>query len=157
MSLLNNCTEVAFKFLSSVEIDNYGSNQHEFHGAKAFKQIFGYKRQYLNGTIIYIDSQNRIYSHNTLLTWYDAREESYDRSEFRFYYTKEISVFYPKINNILLISKDNNQNVIVIIIDNSKIINKILKNINLFTSYKYSNGTSYYGDLFATKFLQSII
>lgn len=49
MSLLNNCSNIAFKSLSSVEIDKYGSNQHELHGARAFKNLFGCNRQYMSG------------------------------------------------------------------------------------------------------------
>lgn len=157
MSLLQNCSNVAFKFLSSVEIDNYGSNQHELHGAVAFKNIFGFRRTYLTGTITYITSQNQALSCSTNLTWYDARENHATRSEYRFYYTHEISVFSPQINDILLISQDYNQNVVIVIINDINIKNNILSNINLFTSYDYANGSSYYAELSSVPFLRSMI
>lgn len=158
MSLLLNCSEVAFKFLSSVEIDNYGSNQHELHGARAFKNIFGFQRTYLSGTITYIASPNQVLSCNTNLTWYDAREfANNDRTEFRFYYTHEISVFHPQIDDILLVSQDINQNVVIVIINDINIKNTILSNINLFTAYTYANGSSYYANISSVPFLKSLI
>lgn len=159
MSLLLNCTEVAFKFLSSVEIDKYGSNQHELHGARAFKEIFGSQRTYLSGTITYIASPpNQVSACNTNLTWYNAREfANNNRTEFRFYYTHEISVFRPQIDDILLVSKDSNQNVVIVIINDINIKNTILSNINLFTAYKYANGSSYYANISSVPFLISLI
>lgn len=157
MSLLDNCNAIAFKFLSSVEIDHYGSNQHEFHGAQAFKNLFGYSRQHFNGTITYINSQGATSSHHTNLTWYDARENHPIRSEFRFYYTSQISNFSPRVDNILLLSKDTSGNVIIVIIDDDFIINAILDNINSFTPYHYQNGSSYYGILSPNHFLKELL
>lgn len=155
MPLLQNCTEVAFKYLSKVEINNYGSNQHEFHGAMAFKQIFGYQRSYFNGTIYYIDNQYKTYSADTRLTWYDARQfATNNRSEFRFYYTHSISVFKPEVDDILLLSKTNNNNVVIVIIDEPNIITQIRNNIGLFTSYK---GSSYYANINSVPFLTQLI
>ncbi len=159
MSLLQNCTEIAFKFLSNVEIDNYGSNQHELHGAMAFKQIFGMQRQCLNGTIYYIDnSQTPPASTSTTLTWYDAREfANNNRSEYRFYYDCSISSFKPSIGDILLLSKTITNNVIIVIINNQNIKNQIMQNIGLFTSYPYPNGTSYYASINLVPFLTKLI
>ncbi|NFL36822.1 hypothetical protein [Clostridium botulinum] len=158
MSLLFNCNKVAFKFLSSVEIDNYGSNQHELHGSRAFKDLFGFTKKYLNGTIYYIANGGSIQSFSTSLTWYDAREfANNDRSEFRFYYTHEISAFSPQIGDILLISQDINYNVIIVLINDSVIKSSILQNLNRFTSYEYTNGSSYSADLKNVPFLMNII
>lgn len=155
MSLLSNCSKVAFKYLSRVEIDNYGSNQHEFHGAKAFKNIFGLDRQYFNGTIYYIPDNGNIQYFKTSLTWYDAREYApNNRSEFRFYYTHEISSFFPKIGDILLLSQDIYNNVIIVLINDTKIKNAIVENLNKFIDY---NGSSYYANLNDVPFLMNIL
>lgn len=157
MSLLQNCTEVAFKYLSNVEIDRYGSNQHELHGAVAFKNIFGKQRQSLSGMIYYIDTTQAYptLSIPTNLTWYDAREDNPNRSEYRFYYTCSISTFKPNAGDILLLSKTNTNNVVIVIISNQSIKNQIMQNINLFISY--SNGSSYYAPINSVPFLTQLI
>ena len=158
MSLLQNCNEVAFKFLSSVEIDNYGSNQHELHGAVAFKKIFGSQKQYLTGNVTYVTSQNPNSTHSTNLTWYDAREHApNNRTEFRFYYTHEISTFRPQIDDILLISQATNGTVVIVIINDATIKQQIINNIRLFMSYDYTNGSSYYATLSSVPFLKSLV
>ncbi|MCX0408721.1 hypothetical protein [Clostridium perfringens] len=157
MSLLNNCTDLAFKFLSSVEIDNYGSNQHELHGARAFKNLFGYNKQRLQGTITYIDTNN-ISSRKTQLTWYDSREFNFNRSEYRFYYTSEISDFKPNVNDLLLISHNRlNNQVVIVIIHDKDIIKKILRNKYQFKEYNYPNGSSYYAEIKNIPWITNII
>lgn len=161
MSLLQNCSSIAFKYLSSVEIDKFGSNQHELHGAVAFKNIFSRTKQYLTGKVYYID-QNYVNgitvpnSFNTDLTWYDAREMNPNRTEYRFYYTYPISVFRPHINDLLFVSIDNNNDVVIIIINNTNIITAVQQNISSFTSYDYPNGSSYYSTIPNVSFLLSL-
>lgn len=157
MSLLQNCNVVAFKHLSNVEIDSYGSNQHELHGARAFKDIFGYNKSYFSGKIYYITNSGTS-SVNTELTWYDAREHAYNnRSEYRFYYTYEISNFRPTDNDILMVSKNNLDEVIIIIINNSNINSCILNNLHLFKDYTYTNGASYISDVKNVPFLTKLL
>ena len=120
-------------------------------------KLFGLKKLYFNGTITYIAAHNKPLSRSTNLTWYDARADNPDRSEYRFYYTHAISVFRPKVGDILLISQDINQNVVIVIINDINIKNNILSNINLFTSYDYVNGSSYYANLSSVPFLRSLI
>lgn len=60
MSLLLNCSKVAFKYLSSVAIDKYLSNQYKVNGIVAFKKIFGKEKQEdLSATITYITSKKQ--------------------------------------------------------------------------------------------------
>ncbi|KZE71678.1 hypothetical protein AV654_05580 [Paenibacillus elgii] len=65
---------VAAKILCSVEINKWNSNQHEFHGVRVLKNIFGLKRQYFNARFIYVDKQGKMIQDTGRLTWYDARE-----------------------------------------------------------------------------------
>ena len=156
MSLLSNCSDVAFKWLSSVEIDSYGSNQHELHGAVAFKQIFGPQRTYLRGTLHYVTA-NQTTSFDTELTWYDAREYNPNRSEYRLYYTYPISQFKPQVDDLLIVSQDNTGAVVIIIVSDTQIKNAVLSGRSLFKDYTYANGSSYYGNQQAVSFLQNIL
>ncbi len=154
MSLLNNCSQIAWKHLSAVEIDSYISNQHEFHGAYAFKNILGYNKQNFHGTIYYISNYKTDYI-NTALTWYDAREHINNRSEYRLYYVNKISSFIPNENDILLLSKNLTGHIIIIIVNDPAIKQQILAKANYFKSYY--NNSSYYADLIDVPFLTNLI
>lgn len=110
---------VAVKSLSSVEINHWQSNQHEFHGVSALKHIFGYSRQYFCGEFFYVENSGNIIkdSNQGELTWYDAREYSVDRSEYRFYYTDNIAVNRAKVGDILLVALCDDGLVKIIIIE----------------------------------------
>ena len=110
---------VAVKSLSSVEINHWQSNQHEFHGVTALKQIFGYNRKYFKGEFYYVKSNGQIIKDVNIgeLTWYDARENSIDRSEYRFYYTDNIAVNMANVGDILLVALCDNNIVKIIVIE----------------------------------------
>lgn len=74
---------VCLKTLAPVEVYPDDSNQHEFNGVSALKAVLGDQKRkvsakfFLRGTDI---------SDEVLVTWYDARENHPDRSEYRLYF-----------------------------------------------------------------------
>lgn len=106
---------VAAKILSSVEINKWNSNQHEFHGIKILKNIFGLKRQYFSSKFIYIDKQGKITEDTGRLTWYDAREYDPYRTEHRLYYTESSAINYAQENDLLVIGLRSDNTVLVVI------------------------------------------
>lgn len=110
---------VAVKSLSLVEIDHWQSNQHEFHGVTALKKIFGYDRQYFKGEFYYVEQSGKIIKDVNIgeLTWYDAREYSIDRSEYRFYYTNNIAVNMAHAGDVLLVALCDDNVVKIIVIE----------------------------------------
>ena len=80
---LSNLIKVfAHKRLSAVECLASRSNQHEFNGVSKLKEILGTEPlRNFPVKIIYLgDSENEIVKSDTLLTWYDAREQNPDKS-----------------------------------------------------------------------------
>ena len=69
--------------LTAVEANRDASNQHEFNGVSQLKQIFGKAR--FTKEVIFSIRGTDTFCKDTI-TWYDARENSPDRSEFRLYF-----------------------------------------------------------------------
>lgn len=106
---------VAAKILSSVEINKWSSNQHEFHGIRVLKNIFGLKRQYFNARFIYVDNQEKVIQDAGRLTWYDAREYDPDRTEHRLYYTESNAINYAQENDLMVVGLRSDNTVLVVI------------------------------------------
>ena len=79
---------VVAKRLSAVETDPKRSNQHEFNGVKALKQLLGLERlNEIPARFIWVGEENESLSEDCLLTWYDSRENEPHRSaEYRLYF-----------------------------------------------------------------------
>ena len=107
---------VAAKRLSAVEINGLKSNQHEFNGIAKFKQIFGESKRSFNATFIYLgENEDDLLVSNGTLTWYDARDRHPTRSEYRLYY-QTVDIFENVCeNDLLLIAKINDENLLVVI------------------------------------------
>lgn len=118
---------VALKTLSSVEIDHLVSNQHEFHGVTALKSIFGYDRQSYIGEFYYIEKRGRILKNSGELTWYDARENSIDRTEYRFYYSDNRVVNKANVGDTLIVALCNDDVVKIIIVEEGTQFIDVLK------------------------------
>ncbi|MCY3659656.1 MAG: type II restriction endonuclease [Caldilineaceae bacterium] len=79
---------VAAKRLSAVEAEPRVSNQHEFHGVAALRQLLGQDRQEFAARHLYLaDSDEDKLTFDGRLTWYDSRKKTPNRTEFRLYYT----------------------------------------------------------------------
>ncbi|WMI82454.1 hypothetical protein [Anaerotignum sp. MB30-C6] len=142
---------VAIKTLSSVEINHWQSNQHEFHGVSALKSIFGYSRQYFNGEFYYVESGGRILKDFGELTWYDAREYSPDRTEYRFYYSENVAVNNAKVGDTLVVALcENNVVKIIIVEQGTKFIDVLKASMGLSSiadKYQVVNNLSLLSDL----------
>lgn len=111
-----NFITAAAKHLSSVEIDAWQSNQHEFNGVASLKQLFGLRRQYMTANFNYYSNGTIIENELVNLTWYDARENSIDRTEYRLYYTENPVVRCAEVNDLLIVGKQENNAIVVMII-----------------------------------------
>ncbi|UCQ18232.1 type II restriction endonuclease [Edwardsiella tarda] len=105
------------KTLTAVETNRNASNQHEFNGVSQLKQIFGNTRVTKNA-IFSIRGMNLLCE--DIITWYDARENSPDRSEFRLYFR----------DNDIMKQAEEGDNIIVGIDDNDKIHIILIKQSN---------------------------
>ena len=76
---------IAAKRLSAVEADRRSSNQHEFNGTVALRQILGDERRTIPAKLLYVtDNEEARVAAEASLTWYQARKPP--RSEYRFYF-----------------------------------------------------------------------
>jgi hypothetical protein len=87
--LSDHFTGVGAKRLQKVEADPKSSNQHEFNGVSALKDLLGTrKRSKVPAEFIYLGAEEEDYLTETgRLTWYDSRENHPTRSEWRLYFT----------------------------------------------------------------------
>ncbi len=119
---------MAVKTLSAVEVDSYASNQHEFHGVQALKYLFGYDRQYFDAECFYLDN-NGIDRTSANLTWYDARENSFDRSEYRLYYNSDFINYKANPGDKMILTVDDQNMVRIFIIANGTQLDSFLISI----------------------------
>ena len=114
---------VAVKHLSAVEADVLTSNQHEFNGVEALRNILGEpdgKVRY-PATFMYLtDHDDEPIIEDGFLTWYDARqkariERGVMRYEYRLYFpTNQVSQL-ANAGDILVIAKRPNENLLAIV------------------------------------------
>lgn len=109
---------VAFKALSAVEADLFRSNQHEFNGVAALKELFGTGdgRQNFAARFIYLtDDQDAPVTADAFLTWYDARESHPSRSEYRLYFPTNNVSDHAVQGDLLIIGKRQDNSLLVMI------------------------------------------
>ncbi|KML64636.1 hypothetical protein [Pectobacterium peruviense] len=101
------------KTLSAVEAERNRSNQHEFNGVRALKNIFGLDR-FKQDALFFIrgESVNCIES----VTWYDAREEHSTRTEHRLYFSGNIVMDKAQEGDNIVIGFDKNNKINIILI-----------------------------------------
>lgn len=109
---------VAAKTLSAVEADLFSSNQHEFNGVTALKEIFGTgsgRQKYATRFVYLTDAQDAPITADGNLTWYDARESHPSRSEYRLYFpTTDVSDQAVE-GDLLIIGKRQDDSLLVVI------------------------------------------
>lgn len=76
----------AVKRLSAVEADTAISNQHEYNGVSRLKSIFGTEKRRIATDFLYLEDDEDGLKTSGELTWYDARANNPDRTEWRLYY-----------------------------------------------------------------------
>lgn len=113
---------VAAKKLSSVEMDSGRSNQHEFNGSKALKELFGtgLKTEY-TAIFLYLTDDENVRAEGKL-TWYDSRANHPIRSEWRMYYPSSEVTEQASPGDSLFICKKVDNTLLVIIAAGDSII-----------------------------------
>lgn len=101
------------KTLTAVEAERNRSNQHEFNGVTQLKQIFGLNR-------IISDAEFSIrgtdISLTDTITWYDARENTPDRSEHRLYFRDNYVMDHARAGDNIIVGLDKFDKIHVILI-----------------------------------------
>lgn len=109
-------TGIGAKRLSEVEVSPNVSNQHEFNGIAEFKEIFGAEKLKFDGKFILLDDdEDRIIESNGNLTWYDARENNPNRTEYRLYYTANPVMNSSNAGDLVVIGKVSGEKLVVIV------------------------------------------
>ncbi len=109
-------TGVAAKRLSAVETNPETSNQHEFNGIRPMTLLFGTQRTNLACTYIYFDEdEDKTLTADGFLTWYDARENHLNRTEYRLYFQGNAVMELAISGDLLVIGKRPDDRVIAVI------------------------------------------
>lgn len=108
---------VALKALSAVEVDTSLSNQHEFNGSAALKNLLGEgARHTYEARFFYFGSdEDSSLVEDGFLTWYDAREKHPTRSEYRLYFPDNAVMEQAKAGDIIMFALRPDQRVFVIV------------------------------------------
>ncbi len=130
---------MAIKILSDVEVNAWASNQHEFHGVVALKNLFGYLKTSATARCFYLHNGGIEGPRNCSLTWYDARENDPERSEYRLYYNSGFINEYAKAGDTMVLTIDDSNLVNIFVIAKgtqaaSCLINTLAREIN--TNYQ---------------------
>lgn len=107
---------VAAKRLAAVEADPARSNQHELNGVAALKDLLGSER--LSGypaRFVWIDDDGGILAEGSTVTWYDARENHPNRSEFRLYFPDNQIMRQACAGDLLIVAKQSDGQLLVIV------------------------------------------
>ena len=108
---------VSVKLLSSVEVDQAVSNQHEFNGSVALQKLFGAgDRREIPTRFIWIgQEQEASESEEGFLSWYDARRAHPTRTEYRLYYPSNSVTAMMREKDALILATLRDQSVMLII------------------------------------------
>lgn len=119
---------VVAKRLSAVEANPGKSNQHEFNGVKALKQLLGAERLTdCPARFVWLGEENEGFSEDSCVTWYDARKNHITRSEFRLYFKKNPVMELASEGDILVVAKRPGDVMMIIVVpENSTVENQLL-------------------------------
>lgn len=112
----------AVKVLADVDVNKLSSNQHEFNGSKAFRELLGTPvgKKYLTTRMAYLDDdlEGMPELFETTLTWYDTREKDPKRGpEYRLLYLSEAEhiTYRATAGDVLFLAQEENGNLILVI------------------------------------------
>ncbi|GAA3900358.1 hypothetical protein GCM10022405_27170 [Gibbsiella dentisursi] len=106
-------SQSCIKTLSAVEAERKRSNQHEFNGVSQLKKMFGLKK-FTKNAFFSIRGTGVKCTKN--ITWYDARENNPDRTEYRLYFSGNIVMDKAQEGDNIIIGVDNKNDIHVILI-----------------------------------------
>ena len=108
---------VMAKRLSAVEAHPDRSNQHEFNGINKLKVLLGVKRlQDVPTVFLWMGDNEEVYSEDTFVTWYDARENDVVRSEFRLYFRPNSVMNLAKESDLLIVAKRQSGDLMIFVV-----------------------------------------
>ena len=108
---------VMAKRLSAVETDPERSNQHEFNGINKLKVLLGEdKLQKVPTVFLWMGDNDEVYSEDTSVTWYDAREDNVTRSEFRLYFRPNSVMNLAKERDLLVVAKRQSSDLMIFVV-----------------------------------------
>lgn len=93
------------KELSAVEAEPDRSNQHELNGVSGLKTLLGEQRKDFDAHFVFEGDSSRVITKK--VTWYDAREQHPDRSEFRLYFQTNDVMTAAREGSVLKIGFDH--------------------------------------------------
>ena len=97
---------IAAKRLQAVEADPSASNQHEFNGVRALKQLLGEDRfTGCPARFLWMGKESEGFSEDSLVTWYDSRENHPTRSEHRLYFKNNPVMDLANQGDLLIVAK----------------------------------------------------
>lgn len=106
---------VACKRLSAVEADRQRSNQHEFDGVTALRELLGPVRKAFVTHFLYLsDEQAETTSETGQVTWYDARERHPTRSEWRLYFPTTQASEKTSTGDLLVIGRRSDDSLLIL-------------------------------------------
>lgn len=128
-SLSQYFTGVAAKRLSAVEADPDRSNQHEFNGVNGLRQILGTDRLTdIRVRFVWLGAENEGFTEDSLVTWYDSRENNPTRSpEYRLYFRSNPVMEMVSAGDFLVVARrPSGELMIVVAAEGSTVENQLL-------------------------------
>lgn len=115
---------VGAKRLTPVEVDPNSSNQHEFNGVNALKEIFGESNDKLriNARFVHFAEDASQSVCNVEVTWYDARRSNPNRSaEYRLYWRKNEVMERAKPGDLMFFARLSTGEFLILISESDSI------------------------------------
>ena len=128
-SLSQYFTGIATKRLSAVEADPGRSNQHEFNGVNGLRQILGTDRLTdIRVRFVWLGSENEGFTEDSLVTWYDSRENNPARSpEYRLYFRSNPVMEMAGAGDFLVVARrPSGELMIIVVAKGSTVENQLL-------------------------------
>lgn len=118
MDIIGKCSGIAGKYLAKVEVQPGASNQHEFNGIAQIRKFMGLQNKELACNFLYLDRDNRLNACEGHATWYEARDNHPDRSEFRLYFKENSVIRKAKAGNTLIVALGKNERLLLFALEN---------------------------------------
>lgn len=117
---------VAAKRLTSVEVNKQVSNQHEFNGSAALKQVLGTyesgETTYFPTIFIWMGKENETISAEGTMSWYDSRFGKPRAAEWRLFYPSNDVMDVAKEGDLLFIAKRTDGTLMTIIVSSGSTV-----------------------------------
>lgn len=119
---------VASKRLSAVETAFGGSNQHEYNGSKALKDLFGLDdRINIPTRFLWVGEREDSLAEDGFLSWYDSRRNHPKRSEHRLYFNGNIITERASVNDTIFVALRSDGGAMVVVAQTASTIESQLK------------------------------